>query len=152
MTDLTRHTIRTARAADYDAIAAVVNDWWGREVLPGLPRLFLDHFHSTSLIAEAEDGLSGFLVGFVSPSAPDEAYIHYVGVRPDARSQGLARALYARFFEIARAHGRHTIKAITSPINHTSIAFHRRMGFTVTGPIPAYNGPNNPFTTFTQTL
>src|SRR6185369_13159513 len=66
--------IRPARAADYDPIAAVVDDWWGRPVLPGLPRLFLEHFHRTSLVAEEDGALVGFLVGLLSPSRPDEAY------------------------------------------------------------------------------
>lgn len=57
------YVIRSARPADYDAIAAVVDDWWGRPVLPSLPRLFLDHFHRTSLVAEATHGLNAFLVG-----------------------------------------------------------------------------------------
>lgn len=152
MTAPALHTIRPARAADYDAIAAVVDDWWGRPVLQGLPRLFLDHFHRTSLVAESPDGLRGFLVGIVSPSEPDEAYIHFAGVHPDARSHGLARALYDRFFQIARDHDRHVVKAITSPVNQGSIAFHRRLGFTVRGPVPGYNGPGQDFMTFERAL
>ncbi|WP_342671394.1 GNAT family N-acetyltransferase [Nonomuraea candida] len=85
--------LRSATPADYDAIAAVVDDWWGRPLLPALPRLFLDHFHRTSLIAEGPSGMTGFLIGFLSPSLPDEAYIHFVGVSPGARKSGLARAM-----------------------------------------------------------
>ncbi|HEX4290839.1 MAG TPA: GNAT family N-acetyltransferase, partial [Trebonia sp.] len=75
-------TLRTATPADYDSIAAVVDDWWGRPVRHILPRLFLDHFHATSAIAEAGDGLAGFLIGILSPSLPDVAYIHFIGVHP----------------------------------------------------------------------
>ncbi|GAA2640345.1 hypothetical protein GCM10010399_87370 [Dactylosporangium fulvum] len=139
---------RPSRADDYDAVAAVVDDWWGRPILGALPRLFLDHFHRTSLVAGTGDGMSGFLVGIVSPSEPGEAYIHFVGVHPEARKTGLARALYERFFEIARAHDRRVVKAITSPANRTSIAFHQRMGFTVTGPVRDYNGPGHDLVTF----
>jgi hypothetical protein len=32
--------------------------------------------------------MSGFLIGFMSPSEPDEAYIHFVGVSPGARASG----------------------------------------------------------------
>lgn len=152
MTDANRNDIRPARAADYDAIAAVVDDWWGRPVLPYLPRLFLDHFHRTSLIAEAPDGLNGFLVGIVSPSELDQAYIHFVGVRPRARDQGLARTLYDRFFRIARSHDRYVVKAITSPVNHASIAFHQRLGFRVAGPVRDYNGPGQDLITFERVI
>ena len=37
--------------------------------------------------------------------------------------------------------GRTVVKAITSPQNGPSIAFHRAMGFTVSDPIKDYDGP-----------
>lgn len=148
------HVLRPARPADYDAIAAVVDDWWGRPVRASLPRLFLDHFHATSLIAErpGSGDLAGFLIGFPSPSLPDEAYIHFVGVHPAARGSGLARTLYESFFALARDHGRRVVRAITAPVNTASIAFHRKMGFTVSGPVPDYNGPGTSLITFTRSL
>ena len=128
--------IRPARADDYGAIADVLDAWWGRPIVQALPRLFLDHFHRTSLIAEDGDGLAGFLVGFLSPSLPDEAYIHFVGVAPRQRRGGLARSLYERFFDLARADGRQTVRAVTAPVNTTSIAFHQSIGFTIVHPAP----------------
>ena len=136
-------TLRTATPADYDRIAAVLDDWWGRPVRHLLPRLFLDHFHATSTIAEAGDDLAGFLIGFLSPSLPDAAYIHFVGVHPDHRRGGLARVLYERFFALAAADGRTVVHAVTAPANAASIAFHAAMGFTVTGPILGYDGPGD---------
>ncbi|WP_238013211.1 GNAT family N-acetyltransferase [Dactylosporangium sp. AC04546] len=149
---MTEPLIRPARPNDYDAVAAVVDDWWGRPILAGLPRLFLDHFHRTSLVAEGPEGLRGFLVGILSPSEPDEAYIHFVGVHPATRGQGLARTLYERFFALAREHDRRVIRAITSPVNEASIAFHQRMGFTVGGPVADYNGPGHDLVTFAREL
>ena len=124
--------LRTAAAADYDRIIVVLDDWWGRPVRQALPRLFLDHFHATSLVAERDGDLAGFLVGFMSPSLPDAAYIHFVGVHPQFHGNGLARALYQRFFELAAADGRRVVRAVTAPGNTQSIAFHTAMGFTVT--------------------
>jgi predicted GNAT superfamily acetyltransferase len=43
----------------------------------------------------------------------------------------MARRLYARFFAHASAAGRRQVRAITSPENTTSIAFHRALGFEV---------------------
>ncbi|MFC4124014.1 GNAT family N-acetyltransferase [Nocardia rhizosphaerae] len=146
------HEIRRARPGDYDALIGMVDDWWGRTVVPNLPRLFLDHFHRTSLVATDAHGISGFLVGFGSPSEPDCAYIHFVAVRPDARKSGLGRALYERFFAIAMADGRSEVTAITSPANYTSIDFHRSLGFTVAGPVPDYNGPGRASVTFRRRL
>jgi ribosomal protein S18 acetylase RimI-like enzyme len=132
--------LRTAAPGDYDRIAAVLDDWWGRPVRHALPRLFLDHFHATSTVAEAGGNLAGFLVGFLSPSLPDAAYIHFVGVAPDQRRTGLARELYQRFFALAARNGRTVVRAVTAPVNERSIAFHTALGFTVTEPIPGYDG------------
>jgi predicted GNAT superfamily acetyltransferase len=141
--------LRPARASDYDGIIAVVDEWWGRPIQRALPRLFLDHFHNTSLIAERPDGeLAGFLVGFGSPAQRDCAYIQFVGVAKDQRRTGLARALYQAFFEWAAQDGRHLIRAVTAPVNSGSIAFHTALGFTVTGPIVGYDGPATSMTLF----
>ncbi len=137
-------TLRTATAADYDPIIAVVDDWWGRPIRSALPRVFLDHFHATSTIAETDGALAGFLVGFLSPSQPEAAYIHFVGVDPALRGNGLARVLYERFFALATADGRRVVRAITAPHNAGSIAFHTALGFTVTPPIQDYNGEGSP--------
>jgi predicted GNAT superfamily acetyltransferase len=133
--------LRTARPDDYDAIVRVVDDWWGRPVAGVFPRLFIDHFHATSLIAERDGALAGFLIGFHSPSSPGEAYVHFVGVSPAVRGSGLARLLYETFFAAAARDGCTRVRAITSPANSGSVAFHRAMGFGVAGPVPDYDGP-----------
>jgi ribosomal protein S18 acetylase RimI-like enzyme len=133
--------IRPARPDDYEAVVSVVDDWWGRPMARMLPRLFLDHFHATSLVAEQDGELVGFLIGFHSASAPDRAYIHFVGVAPALRGTGLARQLYETFLAAAMQDGCKTVTAITSPVNTRSVAFHRAMGFTVRGPVSDYDGP-----------
>ena len=101
-----KHQPRTARASDYPAIAAVIDDWWGRPILAVLPRLFLDHFHHTSLVIDGPGGPLAFLIGILSPADRRQAYVHFAGVAPQARRQGLAELLYAEFFALARAEGR----------------------------------------------
>jgi len=145
-------TVRSARPGDYDAIVAVVDDWWGRPVSKGLTRLFLDHFFGTSLIAEHGAELAGFLIGFLSPSKPRDAYVHFAAVAPAWRRTGLARSLYEQFFERARHDGRTVVAAITSPQNGPSIAFHRAMGFAVSGPIRDYDGPSVDRVVFSREL
>jgi ribosomal protein S18 acetylase RimI-like enzyme len=152
MDNLSSHFIRRARPSDYDRIAPLVDAWWSRPVLGSLPRLFLDHFHRSSLVAENDDGPTGFLIGIVSPSEVDQAYIHFVGVHPQARSIGLARNLYEEFFQIARANDRHVVRAVTAPTNAVSIAFHERLRFTVTGPVRDYNGPGRDMMVFERRI
>jgi predicted GNAT superfamily acetyltransferase len=137
-------SLRTARPADYEAIIAVADDWWGRQIHHALPRLFLDHFHNTSFIAGYPGGeLAGFLIGFLSPAQRDCAYIQFAGVAPGGRRSGLARLLYQTFFDVAARDGRRVVRAVTAPANSTSIAFHAAMGFTVTGPVDDYDGPSS---------
>ncbi|MFR9798113.1 N-acetyltransferase family protein [Streptomyces sp. MS06] len=144
---------RTARPEDYDTIIAVVDTWWGKPVAGLLNRLHLNHFHATSLIAESESGdLAGFVIGFLSPSRPDEAYIHFTGVAPDMRRTGLARSLYERFFADARRGGRTVVRAITSPQNTRSIAFHTAMGFACSEPVADYDGPGQDRVVFSRRL
>lgn len=134
-------TVRQARPDDHLWIVSVVDRWWGRPVASAVPRLFLDHFYSTSFVAETDNRSVGFLIGFMSPSATNEAYIHFVGVDPADRSRSVGRHLYNRFFDLVRRHDRNTVVAITNAVNEDSIAFHRRMGFDVSEPIDGYDRP-----------
>jgi ribosomal protein S18 acetylase RimI-like enzyme len=109
---------------------------------PILPKLFFIHFEGTNFVAEDTDGeLLGFVCGFLSQTADDEAYIHFVGVTPEDRGDGLGRALYERFFEEARANGRTSVRCVTSPVNQGSLAFHEAMGFQVERVVEDYDGP-----------
>jgi ribosomal protein S18 acetylase RimI-like enzyme len=132
--------LRPAREGDYPLVSGALRDWWqlpgfdaasARERSALVPRLWLQHFASTCLVAEQDGRFAGFLIGFLSPDRTDEGYIHFVGVAPDARGAGLGRALYERFFAICRDAGRSRVRCITSPHNAASIAFHRAMGFDV---------------------
>ena len=132
-------TIRHAEPADHARVIGVVDDWWGgRRMAPMLPKLFFVHFRDTSFVAEEDGRVVAFLCGFRSQTYEDEAYIHFVGVDPAARGAGLARALYERFF--AAVAPRTVVRAVTSPANERSIAFHRALGFDVSQVDEAYDG------------
>jgi ribosomal protein S18 acetylase RimI-like enzyme len=144
--------MRAATPGDYDTIARVIDDWWGRPVLGALPRLFLDLFCRTSLIIDGDNGPDAFLVGILSPADAVRAYIHFVGVSPAVRGRGYARLLYEEFFRIARTDGRTVVSAITAVANAGSVAFHRALGFSVTGPVEDYDGPGRPMLVFERVL
>ena len=126
-------TIRHAQPSDYGRVIQHVNAWWsGREIQPMLPQLFFVHFEGTSFVAEDEEGaLVGFLVGFLSQTNPDEAFVHFVGVAPEHRGSGVGRALYESFFDAARAGGCTVARAVASPADEGALAFHRALGFEV---------------------
>jgi ribosomal protein S18 acetylase RimI-like enzyme len=136
-------TIRHAHPSDYGRVIQHVNAWWdGREMAPILPQLFFVHFESTSFVAEDGDGkLVGFLCGFLSQTEPDAAYVHFIGVDPALRGAGVGRALYEAFFSAALAHGRRVVRAVTSPDNAPSLAFHRSLAFEIERTVRDYDGP-----------
>ena len=103
-----------------------------------LPKLFFVHFRDTSFVAEEDGTLAGFLCGFRSQTFDDEAYVHFVGIDPQRRGSGLGRALYGRFFDAVAP--RTVVRAVTSPLNERSIAFHRAIGFEVERIAEDYDG------------
>ncbi|TJZ53144.1 GNAT family N-acetyltransferase [Streptomyces piniterrae] len=163
-------TLRHPAASDHPRLQVALADWWGglggdagvlqRQLL--VPRLFLQHFAETSYLVEGDDGaLRAFLIGFLSQTEPKTAYIHFVGVCPEGQRGGLGSALYHRFFDTARGHGRTQVRCITSPTNLNSIAYHTRMGFRlepgdrVEGGVPVhgdYDGPGLDRVSFVRDL
>ncbi|MFB5189277.1 GNAT family N-acetyltransferase [Alicyclobacillus fastidiosus] len=124
--------IRNATEEDYASVISVIDDWWGgRHMADMLPKLFFQHFQETSLVVTENDQIVAFLVGLVSQTHQEQAYIHFVGVHPDYRKRALGQELYERFFETVHERGCTEVHAVTSPVNKGSIAFHTRMGFEI---------------------
>jgi ribosomal protein S18 acetylase RimI-like enzyme len=146
---------------DHLPVLAVLDTWWGglkgeagateRALL--LPRLYFQHFTTTSFLVERGGGeAAAFLVGFLSQTEPETAYVHFVGVDPALHGLGVGRALYRAFFALTRSHGRRYVHCITSPENTASQAFHTRLGFTATAVRPDYDGPGLDRVTFSIDL
>ena len=125
-------TVRLVKGSDYYIISPLINDWWnGRQMSDLLPKLFFDHFKNTSFIVEEEGEIIGFLIGFLSQSYSNEAYIHFVGIHPEYRGKGIGRQLYNQFFDVIKQSGRNIVRCVTSPVNKASIAYHTKMGFEI---------------------
>ncbi|KQC34984.1 GNAT family N-acetyltransferase [Frankia sp. ACN1ag] len=155
---------------DQRRVLAVMDAWWTgfqgdagslqRSLL--LPRLFFQHFTDSSYLVERDDGrLAAFLIGFVSQSQPEVAYVHFVGVDPSLHRRGVGALLYRRFFRLAAARGCRRVQCITSPGNTASLAFHTGLGFqvepgdtTIDGVAVHrdYDGPGLPRVAFTRAL
>lgn len=150
------------RSEDHSRIIQVMPNWWsGRDLTAMVPKLFANQFSSTSFVAEFNEVLAAFLIGFMSPSVKNEAYIHFVGVDPKFRNQKLAAALYERFFALAKADQRSEIRCCTSPVNKGSVEFHKKMGFVLESgdsvidgyPVTSnYNKPGDHKVRFLKTL
>ncbi|HEY7561795.1 MAG TPA: GNAT family N-acetyltransferase [Gaiellaceae bacterium] len=145
--------IRHAGPGDHARVITVLDDWWGgRRMRDMLPKLFFVHFADTSFVAERDGELVAFLVGFLSQTEPDEAYVHFVGVSPGERGSGLGRTLYDRFFAVARENGGTRVSCVTSPLNEGSVAFHRSLGFEPSVPQAGYDGPGEDRVVLTRAL
>lgn len=96
-----------------------------------LPKLFFDHFTNTSFVVEKEGEIVGFLIGFLSQSYSNEAYIHFIGVHPDYRRHNIGKKLYNEFFNKVKQNGCKIVRCVTSPVNKVSIAYHTKMGFVI---------------------
>jgi ribosomal protein S18 acetylase RimI-like enzyme len=59
--------------------------------------------------------------------------VHAIAVRASARRQHLAGHLFDHFVQFARRHGCRHVKAVTTPSNAGSIAFHKSLGMEVLG-------------------
>ncbi|KLA35437.1 GNAT family N-acetyltransferase [Bacillus cereus] len=124
--------IRNVLESDYSSIINVLDNWWGgRKMSNMLPKLFFTHFQDTSFIVEHKGEIIGFLIGFVSQTFPEEAYIHFVGVSPKFRKQGIGKNLYEKFFEVVKMMSCNKVRCVTSPINKKSIAYHTKMKFEI---------------------
>lgn len=124
--------------------------YWGDRDLRALHLAALvQEFPATSLVALAEDGIRGYIFGFVTPD--HVAYVHLIATRDDTRGTGLGRRLYDAFVVAARGQGALRLKAITSVTNVGSIAFHRSLGFDVRV-VEDYHGPGQARVVFTREM
>jgi ribosomal protein S18 acetylase RimI-like enzyme len=124
-------TLRHVTIADLGAILAELESFWGERDMAFLHQaLYVHEFGETSVLAEGADGrVLGYLLGFVGQDG--SGYVHVVAVRRDARGAGLARRMYERFEQLVRSRGALALKAITTPQNRASRAFHESLGFEV---------------------
>ncbi|MEU0432064.1 GNAT family N-acetyltransferase [Streptomyces sp. NPDC006290] len=142
--------ITPADVADFHQVLMDHPRYWGERDLRSLHLLALvQEFGSMCLVARAEDGIRGYIFGFVTPD--DTGYVHLIATRDDARGTGLGRRMYAAFAETAERYGARQLKAITSVENAGSIAFHRSLGFDVKI-VDDYNGPGRTMAVFHRDL
>ncbi|MEV5986516.1 GNAT family N-acetyltransferase [Streptomyces sp. NPDC052051] len=145
-----RTHIATAGTADLHQVLADHHRYWGERDLRSLHLTALvQEFGETCLVARAEDGIHGYLIGFVTPTGT--GYVHLIATRDDARGTGLGRRLYSAFADAAQRRGALRLKAITSLGNTGSIAFHRRLGFDAKT-VDDYDGPGRSMVVFQRTL
>ncbi|MGW1749043.1 N-acetyltransferase family protein [Streptomyces sp. NPDC002092] len=142
--------IAPAQVTDIQQVLADHPRYWGDRDLRDLHLLALvQEFGETCLVARSDDGILGYLIGFVTPGGT--GYVHLIATRDDVRGSGLGRELYGAFAEAARRQGAVRLKAITSLGNKGSVAFHRSLGFEAHVEAD-YNGPGEDRVVFSRAV
>ncbi len=88
--------------------------------------LLATDFADTSVVAESDGDLRGFITGFQPPTRPDVLFVWQVAVAPGAQRGGLAAAMLDSLVEHVRTQRGQapvTVEATVSPGNASSRAF-----------------------------
>lgn len=83
------------------------------------------------IVAKLDTSIIGILTFYANNHQNKEGVISLIGVIREYRSQGVARQLYLKSFEIMREHGMTSIFTFTHEDNISSIKFHKKMGFSI---------------------
>lgn len=141
--------LRSCNKDDFDQIIRDIKEFWGSDRTLHIHHpMLINEFGNTAFVFKEGNIVCAYLFGFYSQTEP-VAYAHIIAVRNNYRRLGLGRKLYERFIKCAREKECSRVKAITSPTNLESIAFHRRIGMELIGDdiidgVPAvldYSGP-----------
>jgi predicted GNAT superfamily acetyltransferase len=148
--------IRTVSPTDLEAVLAMneaavphVNSLTPQDL-----RVFLDSAAYFKVATDAADKPVGFLIGLNPDTDYDSpnfgwfcshyerfAYIDRIAVDSGARKQGIAKALYLDYGEVAMDWAdRLTCEVNLRPSNPGSMAFHQSMGFTQVGSQVIHDG------------
>ena len=87
--------------------------------------LLSDHFADTCVIAERDGVPTGFVAGYMIPTRNDTVFVWQIGVAPEARGRGLAKALLTALLEQTRKLGVRYLEATVTPSNKASEALFR---------------------------
>lgn len=141
--------IKNCTQSDFHQILTDIADFWGSDrALSVHHPMFLYEFGDTAYVIKDNEKVIAYLFGFLSQTSKT-GYIHLIGVRQSFQNKGLGTLLYDHFTKYAKRRGCSKLKAITTPTNHLSISFHKKIGMKllgkkVTGDIEVvkdYSGP-----------
>jgi GNAT superfamily N-acetyltransferase len=119
--------------SDWDQILSEFTNFWGDERTKNLHNpILLYEFGNSAFVAKEGDKVVGYIFGFISQTEPI-GYVKFIGVRRSQQKKGIGRRLYEHFAEFARSKGCQELKAITSPTNRVSVAFHKSIGMQMPG-------------------
>jgi GNAT superfamily N-acetyltransferase len=152
--------ISLCTAEDYFQILDGLPEFWDGRDTRALHHPFLIHeFGDSAFVIRGGSRVLAYLFGFLSQREP-VGYIHTIAVRASARRRRLAQRLFDHFVEFARQRGCSHVKAVTTPSNVGSIAFHQSLGMQLLGDpnadgvpvVPDYAGRGAPRVVFWKAI
>ncbi|WP_041717939.1 diaminobutyrate acetyltransferase [Alkalilimnicola ehrlichii MLHE-1] len=84
--------------------------------------LMATDFADTSVVAEMDGQIVGFVIGYRPPKRPDSIFLWQVGVDAAARGKGLGKRLLRAFLAAPGARGATLLETTISPSNEASRA------------------------------
>jgi GNAT superfamily N-acetyltransferase len=152
--------ISSCTEQDYNQLLDDLPEFWdGRDTRHLHHPMLVREFGNSAFVIRDGATVVAYLFGFISQTEP-VGYLHLIAVRASARRRRLGEALFAHFVDVARRHGCKHVKAITTPANAGSIAFHKSLGMALLGApnadgIPVvqnYAGRNEPRVVFWKAI
>lgn len=118
--------LRTATVEDGAGIWRLVRDTGALDLnSPYAYLLACRHHGHTSLVAEGEDGLAGFVLSYRPPRQPDTIFVWQIAVARGARGRGLGGSLLLSLVRRQAEGGARHLEATITPDNQASWAIFR---------------------------
>lgn len=98
-----------------------------------------------ALVAELDGALAGYVCYGPTPMTDGTWDLYWIVTHPDARGQGVARALVARMEEELRARGARLVRVETSRLDGygAARAFYERMRYPICAVLPDFYRPGD---------
>lgn len=121
--NLPRPSMRAARPEDGKQLYELVRNAGTLELNTAYFYLiFAEHFGQTCLIAEEDGKALGGVVAYRPPTHTDTVFVWQIGVAPEARGRGLARAMLNALVELPGCKGVRYLEASVTGSNTASRA------------------------------
>lgn len=84
--------------------------------------LWCRDFASTSMVAEVDGRVVGFVIGYLRPQAPETVFVWQVAVEHEQRGQGIGAALLDTLLDTVAGAGVSALETTIAPDNPASVA------------------------------
>lgn len=142
--------LRTATVEDGAGMWHLVRDAGGLDLnSPYAYLLACRHHGHTSLVADGEDGLAGFVLSYRPPRQPETIFVWQIAVARWARGRGLGSSLLLSLVRRQAEEGVRHLEATITPDNEASWALFRSLAEELEAPFTS--GPGFPAELFPAT-